>query len=175
MSGSPAVSCRLAVPGGGISPQTNTSALSLRRLASATWLMVTPPSAWPTSTTGSSILSRSREIFSTLSASVTWAGGVWSLPSPGRSGAWAVWPRACRIGTTFSQHQPPWHAPWTSTKVAMPRSAPADDGARAGRGHEEVGQQLGPRRDGVFVEIGHAFGGQHLVVDEEVAGAAPGW
>src|SRR5438105_743011 len=133
--------------------------------------MVTPPSAWPTSTTGSSILSSSREIFSTLSGSVTLAGGVWSLPSPGRSGAWAVWPCACRSGATFSQHQPPWHAPWTSTNVAMARSAPADDGARAGCGHEEVGQQLAAWRNGILVEIGHAFGRQHLVVDEEVAGA----
>src|SRR5438105_5948488 len=136
--------------------------------------MVTPPSAWPTNTTGSSVLSGSREIFSTVSASVTLAGGVWSLPNPGRSGACALWLCSCRIGTTFSQHQPPWHAPWTSTKVAMPRSAPADEGARARRGHEEVGHQRGARRDGVSVEIRHAFGGQHLVVDEEVAGAAPG-
>src|SRR5260221_145897 len=137
--------------------------------------MVTPPSAWPTRTAGSSVLSRSGEIFSTLSASVTLAGGVSSLPSRGRSGACALWPWAVRSGTTFSQHQPPWHAPWTSTNVAMPRSAPADDSARAGRGHEKVGHQLGARRDGVLVEIGDAFSRQHLVVDEEVAGAALGW
>ena len=49
--------------------------------------MVMPPSEWPTSTTGSSILSRSRDSFSTLSAKVTLAGGVLSLPRPGRSGA----------------------------------------------------------------------------------------
>src|SRR6185312_4516924 len=145
-----------------------------RRRASAVWLMVTPPSAWPTSTTGSSILSSRREILSTLSASVTLAGGVWSLPSPGRSGAQTLWPWLSRIGWTFSQHQPPCAAPWTRMNVAMLRSAPADDGARARGGHEEVRHQRRARRHGVLVEIRHAFGCQNLVVDEEVAGAAPG-
>src|SRR6476646_7881486 len=134
--------------------------------------MVTPPSAWPTSTTGSSILSSSREIFSTLSASVTLAGGVWSLPRPGRSGAQTLWPWLSRIGCTFSQHQPPWPAPWTRMNVAM--SGPADQGARAGRGHEEVGHQRRAGRDGVLIEVGDALGRQHLVVDEEVAAALPG-
>src|SRR5258708_46506 len=135
--------------------------------------MVMPPSEWPTSTTCSSILSRSRETFSTLSARVTLAGGVWSLPSPGMSGAQTRWPWASRSGATFSQIQPPVQAPWTSRNVAT-RSAPPDDGARAGRGHEEVGHQRRAGRHGIFVEIGDAFGGQHLVVDEEVAGAALG-
>src|SRR6476646_9434048 len=124
--------------------------------------MVTPPSAWPTSTTGSSILSSRREIFSTLSARVTWAGGVWSLPRPGRSGAQTLWPWPSRIGCTFSQHQPPWHAPWTRMNVAK-QSAPADKGARAGRRHEEVGHQRRAGRHGVAVEVGDALGGQHLV------------
>src|ERR1700759_1536761 len=131
--------------------------------------MVTPPSAWPTSTTGSSILSSRREIFSTLSASVTLAGGVWSLPRPGRSGAQTLWPWLSRIGWTFSQHQPPGHAPWTRMNVAK-ISAP-DDGARPGRGHEEIRHQRRAGRDGVLVEVGDAFGRQHLVVDEEVAAA----
>ena len=60
----------------------------------------------------------SRETFSTLSASVTLAGGVWSLPSPGMSGAQTLWPLASRSGATFSQIQPPVQAPWTKRNVA---------------------------------------------------------
>src|SRR5471030_3040987 len=133
--------------------------------------MVTPPSACPTRMTGSSILSRSREIFSTLSASVTLAGGVWSLPRPGRSGAQTLCPLASSSGWTFSQHQPPCDAPWTRMNVAMRGSAPADNSARTGGGHEEVGHQRRAGRDGVLVEVRHAFCRQHFVVDEEVAGA----
>src|ERR1051325_5202726 len=132
--------------------------------------MVTPPSAWPTRTTGSSILSSRREIFSTLSARVTLAGGVWSLPRPGRSGAQTLGPWRSRIGCTSSQHHPPWQAPWTRMNVAKV-SAPADDGARPGGGHEEVRHQRRAGRDGVLVEVGDALGRQHLVVDEEVAAA----
>src|SRR5471032_1921651 len=121
--------------------------------------MVTPPSAWPTSTTGSSILSSRREIFSTLSASVTLAGGVWSLPRPGRSGAQTLWPLASSSGWTFSQHQPPCDAPWTRMNVAMRGSTPADNRACAGGGHEEIGHQRRAGRDGVLVEVGHALGG----------------
>src|SRR5262245_44389669 len=132
--------------------------------------MVMPPSEWPTSTTCSSILSRSRETFSTLSASVTLAGGVWSLPRPGMSGAQTRWPLASRSGATFSQHQPPVHAPWTSRNVAT-RLLPSDERARARGGHEEIGHQRRAGRHGILIEIGDAFGCQHLVVDEEVASA----
>src|ERR1044072_2739669 len=135
--------------------------------------MVTAPREWPTSTTCSSILSSRRDTFSTLSAKVTLAGGVWSLPSPGMSGAQTLWPLGSSNGATFSQHQPPVQAPWTSRNVAT-RLVPADDGARAFRGHEEVGHQRRAGRHGVLVEIGDAFGGQDLVVDEEVAGAGLG-
>src|SRR5262245_4571592 len=131
--------------------------------------MVMPPKEWPTSTTCSSILSSRRETFSTLSASVTLAGGVWSLPRPGMSGAQTLWPLASSSGATFSQHQPPVQAPWTSRNVAT-NLGPADDRARPFGGHEEVGHQRRARRYGVLVEIGDSLGGQHLVVDEEVAG-----
>src|SRR5215475_13869712 len=38
---------------------------------------------------------------------------------PVRVGAWTSWPAASKKGTTFCQHQPPCHAPCTSTNVAM--------------------------------------------------------
>src|SRR5215216_398653 len=135
--------------------------------------MVTPPSEWPTSTTCSSILSSRRDTFSTLSASVTLAGGVWSLPMPGMSGAQTLWPLASKSGATFAQIQPPVQAPWTRRNVAT-RLVPANDGARAVRGHEEVGHQRRAGRHGVLVEVADALGGQDLVVDEEVAGAGLG-
>jgi hypothetical protein len=45
---------------------------------------------------------------------------VASLARPVSVGANTSWPEARNDAMTSRQHQPPWNAPWTRTKVVMP-------------------------------------------------------